>query len=189
MAKLKEIVGDPNYNASAMSASKATIFVFVATFGYLALFSGISPGFIGGAAFFFIGIFVVSIVISMPLFFIRAKAPRWGAIFSVADIVLTIFLTRAVYFWLFTPAVLAGNPFVVTCKEPIPEFTLGINSNPSEQQVQQLCSCIWSKLGTWEKQTSQAFVEGRESDVSYLYKRGFPARFGSAVKECGGMKM
>jgi hypothetical protein len=189
MAKLKEIVGDPNYNATAMTASKATIFVFIATFGYLALFSGISPGLIGGAAFFFIGIFVVSIVISMPLFLLRAKAPHLGVLFSIADIALTIFVTRAVYLWLFTQPVVVGNPFVVTCREPIPEFTLGINSNPSEQQVQHLCSCIWSKLGTWEKQTSQAFVEGRESDVSYLYKRAFPSRFGSAVKECGGMEM
>ena len=147
MAKLNEIVGDPNYNAAAMSASKATIFVFIATFGYLAFFSGISLGLIGGAAFFFIGMFVVSLVISMPLFLLRAKAPRLGLIFSIADIVLTMFVTRAVYLWLFAQPVLGGNPFVVACQENIPEFTLGRNSKPSEPEVQRLCACILGKLG------------------------------------------
>jgi hypothetical protein len=92
MAKLDEIVKHPNYTAAASSASKATIFVFITTFAYLAFFSGISPGLIGGAAFFFIGIFVVSLTISMPLFLLRAKVPRLGLLISLTDIALTIFL-------------------------------------------------------------------------------------------------
>ncbi|MEP7150096.1 MAG: hypothetical protein ABI856_00145 [Nitrospira sp.] len=72
MANLNEIAAHPNYDAAASSASKATIFVFMATFGYLVFFSGISPGVIGGVAFFFIGIFAVSLLISMPVFLLRA---------------------------------------------------------------------------------------------------------------------
>ena len=88
MAKLGDIVNHPNYTAAATSASKGTIFVFIATFFYLVFFSGVSPGLIGGTAFFFAGIFVVS----------------------------------------FSPIAVAGNPFVVVCREPIPEFRRGFSA-------------------------------------------------------------
>lgn len=138
MAKLGDIVNHPNYTAAASSASKGIIFVFIATFIYLLFFSGVSPGLIGGAAFFFAGIFVVSIVISMPLFLLRAKIPRLGAIISLADIALTIFLTRAVYLWLFAPILIAGNPFVVVCHEPIRSLRSVLIHTPSEAEVQRL---------------------------------------------------
>jgi hypothetical protein len=189
MAKLREIVNHPNYTTAASSASKATIFVFIATFVYLVFFSGVSPGLIGGAAFFFIGIFIVSLVVSMPLFLLRTKVPRLGAIISLADIALTIFLTRAIYLWLFAQVSVAGNPFVVVCREPIPEFTLGLHSNPSEAEVHQLCACVWEKLKGWEKDTARALAEKRPEDVSALNMRAFPSRFGSRLKECGGMDL
>jgi hypothetical protein len=144
---------------------------------------------IGGAAFFFIGMFVVSLVVSMPLFLLRAKAPRLGFLISIADIALTIFLTRAAYLWLFDQASVTADPFVVVCREPIPKFTLGPHSNPSEAEVQRLCACIWEKLNGWEKDTARAIAEGREGDVSALNMRAFPSRFGSAIKECGGMDL
>lgn len=81
------------------------------------------------------------------------------------------------------------TPFVVRCTEPLPEFTLGIDSNPSELEVTVLCGCIWEELGDWERRTSQALTEGRDSKVSAMHKRGFPSRFGSVVKQCGGMDM
>ena len=187
MTKVEDVVTDPNYDSAASGASKATIFVFVATFGYLLFFSGTSPGIFGGAGFFFIGIFVVSFVISMPLFLLRAKAPRLGTLVSVADIAITILLTRFVYLFLFAaqPSV-AAEPFVVACREPIPEFTLGADSKPSNTEVARLCACIWDKLGGWEKNTARAFSQGRRADVSALNQRAFPARFGDAVTACGG---
>ena len=190
MAKLGEIVADPNYNAAASGAAKATIFVFIATFGYLVFFSGTSPGIIGGAVFFGVGIFVVSLVISMPLFLLRAKLPGSGLLISIADIAITIFVTRFVYLWLFAaPPAFAGEPFVVHCEEPVPEFTLGADSNPNESQVAELCSCIWGKLGTWEKEAAQAISQGREGEVSSLNLRVFSSQFGSAVRDCGGMDL
>ena len=53
------------------------------------------------SSFFAIGLFVVSIVISMPLFLLRVKAQRLGFLFSIADVAITVFLTRAVYVWIF----------------------------------------------------------------------------------------
>jgi hypothetical protein len=126
----------------------------------------------------------------MPLFLLRTKLSRLGPLISIADIALTIFITRFVYLWLFAAAPAhAGEPFVVHCQQPLPEFTLGADSNPSQSQVDALCSCIWSNLGTWEKETATAISRGREGEVSSLNLRAFPSRFGGALRDCGGMDL
>lgn len=85
---------------------------------------------------------------------------------------------------------LQGEPFVVRCTEqPLPEFTLGPQSHPTDQQQVELCSCIWSRLGSWERRTSESIAQGKQSEVSELNLRAFPARFGRAIEECGGMKL
>lgn len=101
MTDIEEAVKDPNYDVAATTASKATIFVFIGTFLYMVFASGISPGFIGGTIFFILGIFVASLAISMPLMLIRIKLPRLSGAISIADVVITIFVTRWVYIWLF----------------------------------------------------------------------------------------
>lgn len=101
MTDIEEAVKDPNYDAAATSASKATIFVFIATFLVMVFASGISPGFVGGAIFFIVGIFVASLAISMPLMFIRVKLPKLSGVIYIADVVITILVTRWVYIWLF----------------------------------------------------------------------------------------
>lgn len=101
------------------------------------------------------------------------------------------------YFWLMAVllsvsigAELANaKPYEVRCKEPLPLFTLGEKSNPTKAQEAALCTCIWENLGSWERQTSEKIVAGKESEISQLYLRAFPARFGKAVEKCGGMKL
>jgi hypothetical protein len=195
VAKLSEIVEHPSYDAAASGAAKTTIFVFIATFGYLVFLSGVAPGLISGAAFFVIGIFAVALLISAPLFLLRIKLPRLAPLVSIADIAITILVTRAVYLWLFAPPQVAaqsavtGEPFVVTCSQPVPEFTLGAESHPSKAEVANLCTCVWNKLGSWEKDAARAISQGREGEVSALNKAAFPSRFGKAVRECGGMDL
>jgi len=82
-----------------------------------------------------------------------------------------------------------GQPFVVKCNEPLPEFSLGPQSQPSQEQVASLCSCVWETLGSWEKKTAEAISQGKVDDVSALHMRAFPARFGSTLKNCGGMEL
>lgn len=82
-----------------------------------------------------------------------------------------------------------GKPYEVHCSEPLPVFTLGEKSNPTKEQEAALCSCIWQNLGSWERRTSEKIVQGKESEVSWLHRRGFPSRFGKAVEKCGGMKL
>jgi hypothetical protein len=195
MAKLSEIVEHPNFDSAASGAAKTTIFVFVATFGYLVFLSGVSPGLIGGAAFFVIGIFAASLLIAAPLFYLRVKLPRLAPLVSIADLAITILVTRAVYLWLFaSPPVSSGpavgaEPFVVECSEPLPEFTLGLDSHPSKAQVTNLCTCVWSRLGSWEKDAARALSQGRDDEVSSLNKAAFPSRFGDAIRACGGMDL
>lgn len=202
MPKLDEIASDPSYNSEASSASKATIFAFVATFIYMIFGSGVRSGIFGGFVFFIVGIFAVSIVISMPLFVLSKKIPKLRLLTSALDIVVTVLVTRYAYLWIFGVALAGGEsqgeqltpiqemePFVVRCHEPLPEFSLGEDSNPNETQVAELCACIWDNLGNWERRAAQAISEGRESDVSALNMRALPSRFGTAVKRCGGMDL
>ncbi len=78
-------------------------------------------------------------------------------------------------------------PFEVQCSEPLPVFTLGYDSNPSEEQVKTLCKCVWENLGKWERDVSVKLSQGRESEISEIYIKAFSSRFGSAIKKCGGM--
>jgi len=87
------------------------------------------------------------------------------------------------------PTVVGGPQHVVTCSESLPEFTLGPQSQPTKAQEADLCSCIWARLGNWERRTAQMLVEGKQSEVPDLHMRAFPARLGAAVEECGGMSL
>jgi len=101
MPDIENIANDPTYDAQATAASKATIFVFIGTFLYMLYGTDISPGLIGGALFFIVGIFAVSLAISMPLMLIRMKCPKTSLIISTADVAITIVVTRWVYLLLF----------------------------------------------------------------------------------------
>ena len=106
-------------------------------------------------------------------------------------------LKACAYIWLIAALLLgpagvapsSAKPYEVRCKEPLPMFTLGEKSNPTKAQEATLCRCIWANLGSWERKTSEKIAAGKESEVSQLQLRAFPARFGSAVEKCGGMKV
>ena len=88
-----------------------------------------------------------------------------------------------------SPISTQGPFYEVHCKEPLPVFTLGENSNPTKDQETALCACIWKNLGKWEGETSEKIAQGKESEISWLNMHAFPARFGSALEKCGGMKL
>ena len=81
-----------------------------------------------------------------------------------------------------------GSGFVVKCdSEPLPEFTLGPTSNPTKDQQSALCACIWNHLGDWERRTAEQIVHGPLP--SEFYQKAFVPRFGTALKDCGGMNL
>ena len=77
---------------------------------------------------------------------------------------------------------------VVFCKEPIPEFTLNYDSNPTDKEVATLCSCIWNKFpeGRWERDEMRRIFKGGQPN---LKTRGFFPRFDKAMKVCGGYEL
>jgi len=190
MTDLKNIIDDPNYDAHATVASKSTIFTFIATYAYLVFYEGYSPGFIGGGAFFIIGMFVVSLVISMPLFFLGLKFKKLSPIISLVDIGATVALTWFAFIWLFPPAAVSAQfPFTVNCPNDLPEFTLGYDSNPTKDQVNSLCSCIWNDLTEDNKKTSILFSSGNLDKVEANKFKEFTANFNNSVTKCGGNKL
>ncbi|GEQ96908.1 hypothetical protein JCM17844_05450 [Iodidimonas gelatinilytica] len=80
------------------------------------------------------------------------------------------------------------EPQVFKCSEPLPEFTLGLESRPSDSQVAELCACIWNKLpeGGWEREVSAKIAAGEDPGWQ---GRGFGPRFGEALETCGGMNL
>jgi hypothetical protein len=88
-----------------------------------------------------------------------------------------------------SPADAAAMGHVVKCDEPLPEFTLGPTSRPSKAQEDALSECIWGKLGSWERRTAEQITSGKHSEASSVNLAAFPSRFGSALEECGGMKL
>ena len=80
------------------------------------------------------------------------------------------------------------NIKMVFCKEPIPEFTLNYNSNPSAKEVTSLCSCIWNKFpeGRWERDEMRRIFKGDEPTWK---TKGMFSRFGKALKVCGGYEL
>lgn len=77
---------------------------------------------------------------------------------------------------------------MVVCKELLPEFTLGYDSNPTEEQVSNLCKCIWSNFpaGGWERDVSRKLRQGKDAGWR---TRAFSSRFGSKFKKCGGYSL
>ena len=72
---------------------------------------------------------------------------------------------------------------IVFCKEPIPEFTLNYNSNPSNKEVATLCSCIWNKFpeNGWERKISIKLYKGE--DIGWKIK-SFSTIFEANLKSC-----
>lgn len=197
MTDLKEIASNPNYDAAASGASKATITVFAATFAYMVLFGGVSPGWLGGAVFFVVGMFAVSLLISMPLFLLKSKAPRIAGVATVLDIGLTVLVTRFALLWLFGQSNMTESPpnaetlveprsFI--CEEPLPEFTLSATANPSDEELAELCACIHGALGPDDRELSSMIAAGQESMVNPNDIQAFIPRFGDAIQHCGGYR-
>lgn len=155
-----------------------------------------SPGFIGGALFLVVGMFVVSLIVSLPFLLLRAKAPKIGPLLTIVDIAVTVLLTRFVYVYLFArPAVVEAAPTAEAvssappsfiCEQPLPEFTLSATANPSDAELSELCTCIDRKLSDTDKLVSKAISENRESELSSQDIQTFVPRFGSAIHSCGG---
>jgi hypothetical protein len=107
---------------------------------------------------------------------------------------LLILLAAGVFEVLPVALCFADSPnYEAHCKEPLPEFTLGPNSHPTQDQESALCTCIWSNLNQSDRIISQNIREGRQSDSSvpgvqaFIAKRSVRSSFGPIdYKPCNG---
>ena len=110
----------------------------------------------------------------------------WGVlIYHIADFVVSDLLFPST---VASTSEAVNGPKLFKCKQPVPEFSLGFNSNPSNHELEQLCNCIWSRFpeGGWEREIS-AKIRARE-DPGWRAE-AFGSRFGTAVEICGGMEL
>jgi len=83
-----------------------------------------------------------------------------------------------------------NTPYEAHCKEPLPVFTLGRESNPTKAEEEALCSCIWESLDhKWEREMANDMKQGISKAKDDWRFRGFMSRFGDAISKCGGMEL
>jgi len=78
------------------------------------------------------------------------------------------------------------EPRVIQCLkyDYIPDFTLGYYSDPREDEIEFLCSCIDKNIEyQWVKDTGRKFKNGEEV-TNIIHKGGFPTRLGEKIKFC-----
>jgi len=74
------------------------------------------------------------------------------------------------------------------CKQPLPEFTLAEDSDPTPAQLETLCSCMWNSFpeNGWERKTAEKISRGEDAGWRI---QGFISRFGLAIQNCGGYEL
>lgn len=85
----------------------------------------------------------------------------------------------------------SAEPRSFRCQhQTLPEFTLGERSNPTSKQIEELCQCIWDRLGSWEKRVASSLSKGEQPTEPLpspdLNVRAFIPRFNHALTACGG---
>jgi hypothetical protein len=71
---------------------------------------------------------------------------------------------------------------------PLTDFTLGKNSDPTKEQIDNLCSCVWNHLDALEKETAEK-ISKSDHNISDEAIKAYPQKFGQAMQDCGAMKL
>ena len=113
MSDISNYLGTDSGKAMSKQHSQASVTIFILTFLYMTFISDISSGVLGGALFFFIGIFMVPLAIALPavmlklLFVIKATknqslAKVVSGLIDFSYLISTVWITRYVYMNLFS---------------------------------------------------------------------------------------
>jgi hypothetical protein len=112
MSNMRDFMKSESFQSQGEQHSKASIAIFVVTFLYMLFVYDYSPGFIGGALFGFVGLFLTPIIIALPAVMMKllvvtnlSTNPKLARILSslldLAYLVVTALLTRYAYLSLF----------------------------------------------------------------------------------------
>ncbi len=165
------------------------------------------------AVYFLPGTFVAAAALGLAFYFVQRAVgkvltallikPTASATLATKGVGLFLMIVEGILVYYIAAFMISGLLFSSTvastseaeirsksfkCKQPVPEFTLGPNSNPSNRELEQLCNCIWSRFpeGGWERQTSAKIRAGEDPGWR---EKAFGPRFSAAVEVCGGRKL
>lgn len=82
------------------------------------------------------------------------------------------------------PALNNASPMIRCTEHPLPEFTVGADQSPSEQEQATLCSCIWSRLSDQERAVADKLYGGKKLRVAASSMDSFASAFGKAFETC-----
>tara|TARA_R110002049_G_scaffold299206_1_gene489345 strand:- start:1067 stop:1642 length:576 start_codon:yes stop_codon:yes gene_type:complete len=186
-------VTESTFYAHTSTGSKSAIFTFIATFIACLFLLDNSADPFTGLIFIFVGMFTVSVAIAMPFYFYKKQHLKMYSVISMIEFLVTIFLTVMVFSYFFTnlfdvtttasPSD-TDTPYIVTCNEPIPRFTLGIGIIPSKAQADAICSCIWKELSPLDKNLSASLTRNEGHDVPEGQLRLFNSKLSVATESC-----
>jgi hypothetical protein len=124
-----------------------------------------------------------------PNYLHRGNTAAWikfsGFISQIIIYIVIFHITKYFYINLFTQEYEVKHPPLMRifhCPQFKNDFTLGKYSNPSDKQIEDLCSCIDKKLTDYDK----ANLNSKIGDISAdNFWKSFKAK-GDALKHCGG---
>ena len=71
---------------------------------------------------------------------------------------------------------------------PLTDFTLGKKSDPTKEQIDKLCTCVWDHLDAAAKETAEK-ISNADHNISEDAVKSYPLKFGQAMQDCGAMKL
>lgn len=184
---------EAKYDMHASMGSKRSIFTFIATFIVCLFLFDNSASLFTGAIFVLVGMLTVSVAIAMPFYFYQKGHSKVTPLVSIIEILTTLFVTAIFFSYFFTNSdnlttATSGhdnnNPYIVSCEQPLPEFTLGTTIIPSKMQSDTVCTCIWEELSPLAKNLSAFLVRNKSHGATDEQLRLFLYELGVATEVC-----
>lgn len=175
------------------TGSKAVVYTFIATFIVCLFLFNNTVSLFTGVVFVFVGILTVSVVVAMPFYFYKKRRPEMSAIVLKIEFLTTIFLTVVCFCYFFTNPLdfttstdLSNNDnaYIVRCDEPIPAFTLDMDSTPNKMQRDAICACTWKALSPSDKNLSAFLTRNERHNTSEAQLELFAYRLDLATGSC-----
>ncbi|HEC58764.1 hypothetical protein LCGC14_0468010 [marine sediment metagenome] len=184
---------EPQFYSHTSTGSKKAIFTFITTFIVCLFLLNNTARVFTGTIFVFAGLFIASVAIAMPFYFLKKKHIKIYSLLSIIEFLVTFFLTVIFFLYFFAnPYKLTTIPsqtesdstYAVKCDEPIPEFTLGMNFMPNKTKADATCSCIWKNLSSADKNLSASIARNNQHDASEGQLSQFLFRLDVVMETC-----
>ncbi len=205
-----------SYQAQATAHAKELIFTSVITFFVSLYVVDAELGLVSKIAILFLwSLFGVSVLIALPTFLLKIyllgryvdkkkldMPPNSSqenllriqmAGLRLLDAALVIASTFFVVTY-FSQSLPSQTHNTFSCGDKLPQFTLGVQTQLTDRQLETLCTCVSNNLDSKAKETgielATAEKTNRKFDDAGIQRiKEFSYAFGNAIKKCGGDKL